>query len=132
MTKTTADRLVAVESGLNRSFGGAVVAAVAGVVWSIFVVKMGMETSPGGVLVSLGLLACQLGCYLWYAVAVGSAARVLEEPPWGYVAWILLAPFLAMIPIPIVSTLIGVSPLSIKFLLKGQLESAIRNATFED
>jgi hypothetical protein len=40
------------------------------------------------------------------------------------------APFLAMIPIPIVSTIIGVSPLSIKFLLGGQLAAAIRQESF--
>jgi hypothetical protein len=44
----------------------------------------------------------------------------------------LAAPFLALVPIPIVSTIIGVSPLSIKFLLGGQLQAAIRARTFED
>ena len=41
-----------------------------------------------------------------------------------YVVWILAAPLLAKIPIPLVSTLIAVSPLSIKFLLGSQLHSA--------
>jgi hypothetical protein len=57
---------------------------------------------------------------------------MLGETPWKYVVWILAAPFLSRIPIPIVSTLIGVSPLSIKFLLGGQLQSAIRQRPFED
>jgi hypothetical protein len=38
----------------------------------------------------------------------------------------------ALIPIPIVSTIIGVSPLSIKFLLGGQLQTAIRERPFQD
>jgi len=39
---------------------------------------------------------------------------------------------LDLVPIPIVSTIIGASPLSIKFLLSGQLQSAIRDGTIAD
>jgi hypothetical protein len=63
---------------------------------------------------------------VWFAFAAGAAAKLLGDNGWKYIVWILAAPFLASIPIPIVSTLIAVSPLSIKFLLGGQLQTAIR------
>jgi hypothetical protein len=75
----------------------------------------------------------QVGCYIWYATAAGRAAKVLGETGWHYVAWILAAPFLTWLPIE--STLamfIGVSPLSIKFLLGRQLDQAIQRRPFED
>jgi len=74
----------------------------------------------------LTMSAIQLASYVWYAIAAGGAARVLGDKGWTYVAWILAAPFVAKVPIPIVSTLIAVSPLSIKFLLGSQLQEAIR------
>ncbi|MEZ5288280.1 MAG: hypothetical protein R2712_26460 [Vicinamibacterales bacterium] len=46
--------------------------------------------------------------------------------------WILVAPFLALVPTPILSMLIGVSPLSIKFLLGGQFQTAMRDAAFAE
>ena len=69
---------------------------------------------------------------MWYAISAGAAAKLLGATGWHYVVWILVAPFLARLPIPIVSTIIGVSPLSIKFLLGGQLQTAMRLATFEE
>ena len=77
------------------------------------------------------LVLVQLGCYVWYALAAGEAAKALGEKGGVYIAWILIAPFAAFVPIPVLSTAIGVSPLSIKFLLSGQLQSAIRDQTFE-
>lgn len=78
----------------------------------------------------LVLIGIQLASYVWYAVAAGAAARVLGDAGWKYVVWILAAPFLAQLPIPIVSTIIRVSPLSIKFLLGSQLQAAIRQQGF--
>jgi hypothetical protein len=77
------------------------------------------------------------GAYVWYALAAGMAARALGSPGWRYVVWILAAPFVALIvallPIPLLSsaasTVISVSPLSIKFLLGNQLEEAFRRET---
>jgi hypothetical protein len=46
------------------------------------------------------------------------------------VAWPMVASgFGPLVPIPLVSTVIAVSPLSIKFLLGGQLQTAIREQT---
>ena len=88
----------------------------------------GPSPDAGSGVAQTGLIigVLQFAFYIWYAISAGRAAKVLGDPGWKYVAWILVAPFLAMIPIPIVSTIIGVSPLSIKFLLGGQLQEAIR------
>ena len=72
------------------------------------------------------LVLFQFGCFVWYAVAAERRQKCSVTPGGKYVVWILASPFLAMLPIPIVSMLIGVSPLSIKFLLGAQLQSAIR------
>ncbi len=71
----------------------------------------------------------QIGLYVWFAIAAGAAARALGGTAWHYIVWILASPILSMIPIPLVSTVIAVSPLSIKFLLGGQLQTAIRDQT---
>lgn len=131
MSEAKVDKLLKVEAGLTRSFIGCVVVVLASIFWGLFVA----DTSSGvaePVAVTLLLLALQIGFYVWYAIAAGAAAKVLGESGWKYVAWILAAPLLAQIPIPIVSTIIGVSPLSIKFLLGGQLHSAIRAESFAD
>ena len=119
--------LVRVESRLTRSFIGYVVALLTNVIWLLFVAR---PTPAGGIepsLAGLLLVPVQLGFYVWYAVSAGAAAKVLGDAGWKYMVWILVSPLLALIPIPIVSTIIGVSPLSIKFLLGGQLQTAIRD-----
>ena len=132
MAETSVDRLIAVESRLTRSFIGAAVALLLNIFWAITFAR----TTPSGEIdvgwfgLVLGLL--QLVCYVWYAVAAGSAAKALGESGWKYTVWILMAPILALVPIPIVSTIINASPLSIKFLLGGQLQTAIREGSFAD
>jgi hypothetical protein len=123
LAKPSVEELMAVESRLNWSLGACVVALVAVYGWAF---------AGGGAVVALLLVLFQIGCYVWFALSAGAAARILGEAPWKYVVWILVAPFLALIPIPIVSTIIGVSPLSIKFLLGGQLDTAIRERPFQD
>ena len=132
MAKASVDDLMAAESRLNHSLVGAVVAVLASLGWAFIMAKVTGGPSEGAGLVALALFILQVGCYVWFAVAAGKAARILDEAGWKYVVWILAAPFLALVPIPIVSTLIGVSPLSIKFLLGGQLERAIRERPFAE
>jgi len=48
---------------------------------------------------------------------------------WHYLAWIVAAPFVALLPIPLVAMVVAASPRSIKFLLGGQLKTAIREQT---
>jgi len=124
MNTVSVDDLLTADSHLTRSFIAAVVGALAVMAWAIFF-------GPGLTWVAVVLTLVQFGCYVWYALAAGEAARALGDHGWPYVTWILMAPFVALIPIPIISTVIAVSPLAIKFLLGGQLQSAIRAQTFE-
>jgi hypothetical protein len=133
MATPSIEQILRADSALTRSFGAAATTLLASTVWTLFVADRsrdgGLELTLTGIL----LLVAQLAAYVWYAIAAGAAARVLGDAGWKYVAWILLAPLLARLPIPIVSTVIAVSPLSIKFLLGGQLQTAIReSATLRD
>jgi hypothetical protein len=130
MRKATADDLIRADSRLSRSLLACVVFLAGQIVWAF----VGGAWSAGtvAIVVFLALLLGQLASYVWFAVAAGAAAQVLGEKPWGYVVWILAAPILALVPIPILSTLILASPLSIKFLLGRQLDTAIREAAFAD
>jgi hypothetical protein len=128
MADSRFDTLVQADTRLSRSFIVAVVAVLASLVWAMFIADP--RDPAQGRTVMLVLLGIQLVSYIWYAVAAGAAAKVLGDAGWKYAAWIIAAPFLAQLPIPIVSTLIAVSPLSIKFLLGSQLQAAIRQEGF--
>ena len=126
MAEDRVDELIRVDTRLSRSFIGYVAALGAGLIWMMFIAK---RTPTGGIepsLAALLLVPLQIGLFLWYAISAGAAAKALGDAGWKYALWILASPFLALIPIPIVSTIIAVSPLSIKFLLGGQLQTAIR------
>ena len=130
MAEERLDVLLKAETNLNRAFWAAAAGLIGSLLWVMFVQGPTTDAGSGVAQAGLVLALLQFGCYVWYAFAAGAAARVLGATGWIYIAWILAAPFLAMIPIPIVSTLIGVSPLSIKFLLGGQLQTAIRQEGF--
>jgi hypothetical protein len=129
MSTATAEDLINADSRLTRSFFAAVLTWGSSFVWALFLAPTPQINREGVPWAPLVILILQITTYVWYAIAAGAAARMLGAPGGRYVAWILAAPFLALLPIPIVSTIIGVSPLSIKFLLGGQLQSAIREAT---
>ena len=132
MADATVEQLIKVDSGLTRSFVGAVIGLLANLLWVFFLAP---RTPTGGVeigTVGIVLALFQLALYAWYAKSAGSAASAIGDAGWKYVVWILAAPFRAQLPIPIVSTLIGASPLAIKFLLSSQLQSAIRSTTFNE
>ena len=128
MADSRFDALVQADTRLSRSFIVAVTAVLGTLIWALFIANP-RDPAQGrtGMFVLLGI---QLASYVWYAVAAGAAAKVLGDSGWKYAAWIIAAPFLAQLPIPIVSTLIAVSPLSIKFLLGSQLQAAIRQEGF--
>jgi hypothetical protein len=132
MAETTLDQLFRIDTQLSRSFAGAVVGLLANIIWTFFIAKPTptgqIELGTTGIV--LGVL--QLALYIWYAKSAGAAATAIGESGWKYVVWILAAPFLSRLPIPIVSTLIGASPLAIKFLLSAQLQSAIRAQTVSE
>ena len=121
---TSVDDLLSADSHLTRSFMAAVAGALATMLWAVYA-----GSALSWVYVTLVLV--QFSCYVWYALAAGEAAKALGENGGVYITWILVAPFAALIPIPVLSIAIAVSPLSIKFLLSGQLQSAIREQTFE-
>jgi hypothetical protein len=125
----TVDELNARDTQLTRSFAAAVASLFATMLWTYFLAPTDADGLPQVSAVSVVLSLIQLGCYVWYAIAAGAAARTLGDAGWKYIAWILAAPFLAMLPIPIVSMLIGVSPLSIKFLLGSRLQAALHQET---
>jgi hypothetical protein len=118
--------LIKAETKLSRSFVACVMILAANIIWTFFLARRGPNGVAEPVAVTLVLSLVQLGLYVWYAVSAGAAAKALGSPAWKYVVWVLVAPLLAQLPIPIVSTLIGASPLSIKLLLGGQLQTAIR------
>ena len=124
MAETQFDALVQAESRLTRSFMVAVAAVGIWLMWLLFMATPEQMTPTDPTMLTMS--GIQLASYVWYAIAAGGAARVLGDTGWKYVAWILAAPFLAKIPIPFVSTVIAISPLSIKFLLGSQLQEAIR------
>jgi hypothetical protein len=132
MADATVDQLIKIESQLTRSFLGAVIALVANIIWTFFIARRPPAGESEVTPVVIVLAVLQLGFYVWYAKAAGTAASAIGESGWKYVVWILAAPFLARLPIPIVSTLIAASPLAIKFLLGAQLQSAIRSGTFNE
>lgn len=128
MADSRFDALVQADTRLSRSFVVAVIAVLATIVWAMFFADP--RAPEEGRATMMALLVVQLASYIWYALAAGAAAKVLGDAGWKYVVWIIAAPFLAQLPIPIVSTLIAVSPLSIKFLLGSQLQAAIRQEGF--
>jgi len=124
MAESQFDALVQAESRLSRSFMVAVGTVAIWLIWLLFIASPEQMNPTNPTMMTLW--AIQYASYIWYAIAAGGAARVLGDTGWKYVAWILAAPFIAKIPIPFVSTVIAVSPLSIKFLLGSQLQEAIR------
>ncbi len=127
MAQSRVDTLTQAETRLTRSFIVCAAAVLIVMFWTMFIATPEDAVSLSGL--GLVLMLIQFGCYVWFAVTAGQAAKALGEPAWKYVVWILAAPLLARLPIPLVSTLIGVSPLSIRFLLGSQLQDAIRQAT---
>lgn len=129
--KYSTEDLLAIESRLG-SFLVCVAALLAYIAWPFDVDAMPREWGPGVMLavIVLGPLVLLLGAYLWFAVSVGRAEKAVGENATLFVLWVLAAPLLSVLPIPIVSTLIA-SPLSLKFLLSRELRSKIHDQTFE-
>jgi hypothetical protein len=93
---------------------------------------MGVGYEPWVGSTFLGLWGLFLAAYLWFAYAAAAAARSVGRSRLLVGAWIVVAPFLALLPIPLVSLIIGASPLSIKFILAGELRSQIQSLTLAD
>ena len=127
MSAASIDDLVRAESGLNRAFVGYLVSVLGSLAWSMAWPSLPRAQSLNWILVTAIVAMVSIGLTAWYAVAAGRAGKVLVGTAWHFVVWILVAPWLALIPLGIISAVIAASPLSIKFLLGGQLQSAIRD-----
>jgi len=125
----TIEELIHAEGALGRAFIGYLFAVASALAWPMIASSLSPEPTVGIGVASIALLLVQIGLYVWFAIAAGAAARALGGTAWHYIVWILVSPILSMVPIPVVSTVIAVSPLSIKFLLGGQLQTAIREQT---
>jgi len=132
MTRPSLDELFAVEARLNRAFFACVSVIGALLVWIMVMAKSDLPEEGTLLWVGMGLGVLLLAAYVWYAIAAGAAAGVLGQTTWHYVTWTLLAPPVSLLPLGIVSTLIAVSPLSIKFLLGNQLKTEIRERSLAD
>lgn len=124
MADSRFEELVQADARLSRSFIAAVTVVVAVIVWLMFLAGPREAEEASGTTVVLMLL--QFASYVWYAIAAGGAAKVLGDSGWKYVAWIIAAPVLSRLPIPLVSFVILASPLAIKLLLGSRLQSEIR------
>lgn len=125
----TIEQLIHAEAALARAFVGYLFAVGSALGWPMIAAGISPEPTVTIGFVTLGLWVVQIGLYVWFAMAAGAAARALGGTAWHYIVWILASPVLSLVPIPLVSTVIAVSPLSIKFLLGGQLQAAIREQT---
>ena len=123
----TIEELIHAEAALARAFVGYLFAVASALAWPMIASSISAEPTAGIGLASIGLLVVQIGLYVWFAIAAGAAAKALGGTAWHYIVWILASPIVALVPIPLLSTVIAVSPLSIKFLLGGQLQAAIRD-----
>lgn len=131
MSKPSVEELEAAEGRLNTAFVLAAVAVVCSIGAGVWL--QGAD-DPSTVQWTVYLLAqlFLVGGYIWYATAIGRAATYLVASPWKYILWVLAAPFVALIPIPIVSTVIALSPLSLKFFFAGQLRNEIKERILAD
>lgn len=129
------DDLLAVEERLDRSFGVAVVLFLAcNVGWPLLTRAMGVTQQGWANTVFNILWVLLLAAYVWFAWAAGAAAARVGRSKVLTAAWIVLAPALlaplaGLLGIPFLGLLISASPLSIRFVLAGELRSEIRTQT---
>ena len=131
LNKPTVEDLEDAESRLGRAFFLAVAGVVCSVAAGLWFQSV-EERAAGTWAVYVAAQLFLIVTYVWYATAIGRAATYLVPSPWKYIGWVLIAPLLALIPIPIVSTLIAVSPLSLKFFFTGQLRNEIKAKMLAD
>ena len=80
----------------------------------------------------IALAVAFLAAYAWFAYAATVAATRVGRSRVLVLGWLLAAPLLSLLPIPFLSTLLLASPLSLKFILAGELRATIQERTFAD
>jgi len=124
------DGLLAAEKQLDRSFMACVCLYVLTVAWPVYLQVTDQLALSCALPVARATTLTLFAAYVWFAIAAGKAAEQLGRPKGLYLAWILVAPILGMF-IPFVGLVIQASPLSLKFMLSGQLRSEIHDLIFE-
>ena len=84
----------------------------------------------GGTEIALAVLF--LGAYAWFAYAATAAAGRVGRSRALVLGWLVAAPLLALLPIPFLSTVLQASPLSLKFVLAGELRATIQERMFAE
>ena len=125
----TIDDLLAVESRLDRSFGWAIAAFLLATFWPLAARTMGVTGHGWATAVWGVLMLAYIACYLWFAFAAGAAAARVGRSRLLVGGWILLVLMLPIVFGGVISVLIAASPLSLRFLLAGELRSLIRETT---
>jgi hypothetical protein len=80
----------------------------------------------------IALAVAGLAAYAWFASAATMAAARVGRSKVLVLAWLLAAPLLSLLPLPVVSTVLQASALSVKFLLAAELRATIRERTFAE
>jgi hypothetical protein len=80
----------------------------------------------------IALAVALLAAYAWFAYAATAAAGRVGRSRALVLGWLLAAPFLSLLPVPFLSAVLQASPLSLEFILAGELRATIRERTFAD
>jgi hypothetical protein len=127
--------LMRIDARLNRAFYAAVAAIIFYVAVSIFSISPVREPrsgSPALALIIVLFLILAVGAYVWYVVSIYLTATAIKKPTGLYLFWAIGGPILSLLPIPIISNVLTVTPLIIKFLLSGEIRTMIRLRTLRD
>lgn len=130
--------LNAIESRLNRSFYAAVVALIVYIVINgYFGIHAVAFRNVVLLLIIMAAALLALGGYIWYVVSLSITAKAINKRCGPYLFWAIGGPILSLIPVPIplwgyVSMALAVAPLTIKFLLSGEIRTMIRFQTLRD
>ena len=100
--------------------------------WPLFVRLTGPAYVRWAGAVEIALAVAFLAAYTWFAYAATVAAARVGRSRVLVLAWLLAAPLLSLLPLPIVSTVLLASPLSLKFILAGELRATIQERTFAE
>lgn len=129
--KATVETLLRREWRLDRSFEAVVVALVGSFLFVYLLGHLGSAAPVSLYLIAPWLPFLLLACYAWYVVEAILTARAVGRSPWLIGAWLLAAPFLSLLPIPVVALVLQASPLILKFILARELRAQIHQQTFD-
>jgi hypothetical protein len=100
--------------------------------WPFFVRLTGPAYARGAGGLEIALALAFLAAYAWFAYAATAAAARVGRSRVLVLGWLLAAPFLSLLPVPFLSTLLQASPLSLKFILAAELRATIQERTLAD